>query len=139
MDFYGKLINCKTYPRLVRICDGDIYYRNANFDEIRIGTCFLPDDELHLKKGSYNCCELNGHEGKYGVQSIRAGRSKSDEFWHRAASLSDNARDAFTKTKITVPKPIGKFHTQFGTASLIALSIIRDGKEVFNINGGLLK
>lgn len=129
-DFYGKLIGTKIYPRLVRVTDGDIYYVDANFKEVCIGLCLVPNDELHIARRTNNCIELHGIEGKFSIEAIRAGRSKKDEFWHRWASLSEHERGPYLKANLpyaqaTKAKRIAKFHTPVGTAVITGITITR--------------
>lgn len=134
-DFYGKLIGTKVYTRLVRIVDGDIYYMDANFKEIRIGLCEATNDELHLTRRTNNCIVLDGIDGKFSIEQIRAGRSKKDEIWHRWASLSEHERGPYLKKALASaystaqkqPRVIAKFHTPIGHAQITGIIITRNG------------
>lgn len=129
-DFYGKIIGCKVYPRLVRIVDGDIYYVDATHKQVLIGLCTVPNDELHIARRTNNCIRLDNIEGTFSIESVRAGRSKKDEIWHRWASLSEHERAPYLQKTLasatsTKPRIIAKFHNPIGVANITGITIFR--------------
>ena len=120
---------------MVRVCEGDIYYINADYNEVVIGMCDVPNDELHIARRTNNCIVLNGLEGKYSIEAIRAGRSKKDEQWHRWASVSDSEKPAMLPAPVVKPRVIAKFHNPIGTASITGICIYRPSTKTYHYYG----
>lgn len=124
-DFYGK----DAHGNLVRIDSAGIVW---DVSGAKIGVTQELPDELHVT-GAGHYTSTNPPFKDVIVYGMRSGRSDKDEMWHRWASLGQDK--SYLDTKKRRSPTLAMFRTNLGRAKVAILSIVRNGKEIFNGEG----